>query len=238
MTEDTLDRFFHALVEALRDRKPADLSAPFTVAEIYQDLVPYRTHRDVLGFEMNGDYEHALLRLLAGQEGYLQMESEHALREIQAELDGKNPDTSLYRDFAAVDVRIVPGMVPPAEPTDDASSAEEADVEDAEISSGADTAPAPEELDALAADAAPAPDTSEGSTTFVEGAEPGTSRPAPGGAGDGACPWCRSELPDREGLAFCPFCGENQELSPCRSCGAALEADWEFCISCGAQKAR
>lgn len=237
MSQDTLQRFFHELVEALRERNPADLTGPFTVAEIYQDLVPYRTYRDVLGFEMNGDYEHALLRLLAGQEGYLELESEHALEEIRSELDGKNPDTSLYRDFAAVDVRISPGMVPPA-----GAPAIERDVEES-VAQTVETEEARStvvvgEVDSLAPDARGEPDTSDSPTTFLEGAEPGTSRPVPADAGEGVCPWCRSELPARNGLVFCPFCGENQSRMPCRSCGEALEPDWEYCISCGAQKAR
>jgi hypothetical protein len=253
MTDDTLRPFFDALVGALRERRPADLSGPFTVAEIYQDLVPYRTHRDLLGFEMNGDYEHALLQLLAGREGYLELESEHALNEIRSELDGKNPDTSLYRDFAAVDVRISSGMVPPAEapPAErgtaagedvDASAADGTGADGSDEDHAGDAARATafpiDEVDSLAPDAGDAPDTSHAPTTFVEGAEPGTSRPVPATVEKGVCPWCRSDLPAREGLTFCPFCGEDQSRAPCRSCGEALEPDWEFCISCGAQKGR
>lgn len=251
MTHDTLQRFFDALVEALRERSPSAPSAPFTVAEIYQDLVPYRTHRDVLEFEMNGDYEHALLRLLAGQGGYLRLESEHALSEIREELAGRNPDTSLYRDFAAVDVRIEPGMVPDAAAKGasaeeaggreaDGSDADEADANDPDDSGGGGAAAgvALGEMDSLAPDAGEVPDTSDAATTFVEGADPGTSEPVAAEPEGGVCSWCRSELPAREGLVYCPFCGENQSRSPCRSCGEALEPDWEFCISCGAKKGR
>jgi len=121
MTDTPLQRFHTALVEALRERSPADLARPFTVAEIYQDLVPYRTHRDRLGVEMNGDYEHLLLRLLAGEEGYLHLESEAALREIREELDALDPNTGLYREFAAVDVRLAPERIPEAAGPEEAS---------------------------------------------------------------------------------------------------------------------
>jgi len=229
VTDDTLQRFFHALVDALRERSPSDLSGPFTVAEIYQDLVPYRTHRDRLGVEMNGDYEHALLRLLAGHGDYLRIESEHALKEIRTELEGLNPNTSVYRDFAAVDVRIDSDALP-----DEGDLVTEPD-EDFVM----------ETVASLADDAGAVPDTSEAETAFVDGAAPGTSEPVPGeadrdgaGAGpgsaaSGSCGWCGAELPERDGVVFCPFCGENQALAPCGSCGEALEADWEFCISCG-----
>ena len=112
MSEQVLNRFHGALVEALRQRDPEHLGRPFTVAEIYQDLVPYGAYRDVLGVEMNGDYEHALLRLLSGEGDFLEMESEHALREIREELESVNPNTGLYREFAAVDVRLNPAQVP------------------------------------------------------------------------------------------------------------------------------
>lgn len=229
MTDDTLHRFFRALIDALRERSPGDVSGPFTVAEIYQDLVPYRTHRDRLGVEMNGDYEHALLRLLAGHGDYLRIESEHALKEIRTELEGLNPNTSVYRDFAAVDVRIDPNALP----------------DDGDLVTDPDDEFVMETVASLADDAGAAPDTSEAETAFVDGAAPGTSEPVPSeaeeaastaaaeSAASGACRWCGADLPERDDVVFCPFCGENQALVPCGSCGEALEADWEFCISCG-----
>jgi len=110
----TLDRFFRSLVEEIRDRHPEYLSSSFTVAEIYQNLVPYRTHRDLLGVEMNSDYEDTLLRLLSGEGEYLVLESEPARRTIQAELRSKNPNTTIYREFAAAEVRLAPSRIPAA----------------------------------------------------------------------------------------------------------------------------
>ena len=89
MTSDTselLSRFHRALVREIREVRPDYLVESFTVAEIYQNLVPYRSHRDVIGVEMNGDYEDALLRLLAGEGDYLFLESDVARREIREEL--------------------------------------------------------------------------------------------------------------------------------------------------------
>ena len=56
---DVLARFHQALVEEIRSQRPEYLDGPFTVAEIYQNLVPYGSHRDRIGVEMNGDYEDA-----------------------------------------------------------------------------------------------------------------------------------------------------------------------------------
>ncbi|MFO8175901.1 MAG: zinc-ribbon domain-containing protein [Longimicrobiales bacterium] len=109
--QDVLERFHRALVREISSSNPEALTTPFSVAEIYQNLVPYRTHRDEIGVEMNGDYEHALLRLLAGEGGFLTIESGTARQEIQEELDSPNPNTALYRDFAAADVVLNPDKV-------------------------------------------------------------------------------------------------------------------------------
>ena len=106
--QEVLGRFHRALVREIHNRNPEHLNAPFSVAEIYQNLVPYRTHRDEIGVEMNADYEHALLRLLAGDGDFLTIESKTARQELRDELDSPNPNTGLYRDFAAVDVQLNP----------------------------------------------------------------------------------------------------------------------------------
>jgi RNA polymerase subunit RPABC4/transcription elongation factor Spt4 len=106
MTDALLERFHRVLVEEIRARRPDDLAGPFTVAEIYQNFVPYGSHRDRIGVEINGDYEDALIRLLAGEGDYLVLDSEPALRDLRAELKRSSPDTGIYREFAAVDVRL------------------------------------------------------------------------------------------------------------------------------------
>lgn len=114
MTHDQseiLRRFHTVLVREIQTNNPDYLSGPFSVAEIYQNLVPYRTHRDQIGVEMNADYEHALLQLLAGEGDFLTIESRTARQEIREELDSANPNTGLYRDFAAADVRLNPDKV-------------------------------------------------------------------------------------------------------------------------------
>lgn len=258
MTDDTLPRFYQALVEALRERSPADLERPFTVAEIYQDLVPYRTHRDDLGFEMNADYEHALLRLLAGEGGFLRLESEHALRDIRAELEEKDPNTTVYRDYAAVDVRIDPfvlrsgnGDSSEAFESEDGADAPEAGEERLEVSTEsaffAGEEPAASDADmsdseqASDMESAEAEDTQPTATLAVAAASTATPTASTGATivtgEDDHCAWCRSELPSGRTVLYCPYCGQDQSLLPCRSCGEALEQDWQFCITCGAQAA-
>lgn len=100
----TLERFFRTLVEAARTRRSAGVRTPLTVAEIYEDLLPYRLARREVGFEMNGDYEHALMLLLAGEGDFVQLAPSEAQRELRRELESAHPDVSLYRKFAGCDV--------------------------------------------------------------------------------------------------------------------------------------
>jgi hypothetical protein len=106
MSDQVLERFHRALIEEIQTQRPEYLTSAFSVAEIYQNLVPYGSHRDRIGVDMNGDYEDALIRLLAGEGGYLILGSEPALRDLRAELETPHPNTGLYREFAAVDVRL------------------------------------------------------------------------------------------------------------------------------------
>ena len=126
MTNDIVARLHLALVQALRNRGPDALDRPVTVAEIYQDLIPYRVARAVAGVELNADYEHALLRLFAGEGGRVRLEPATAREELLRELNSPNPNVSLYRKFAACDAWItVPpelGRQPQASPASGAES--------------------------------------------------------------------------------------------------------------------
>lgn len=231
---DVLARFHRTLVEEIRARRPDYLGAPFTVAEIYQDLVPYGTHRDRIGVEMNGDYEDALLRLLAGEGGYLKLQSEPALEDIRAELESSNPNTGLFREYAAVDVRLNQDKVEGQEAVSVADLAPAEATGDFPSESPAAAPPAEEPAPA----AAPAPDTESGAVTGLEPGGGPTAPEEPGAAGrPDACPWCRAELPSRENLNFCPFCGTDIHVVPCPGCGEELEPEWRFCISCGTEVA-
>lgn len=109
--DEVLQRFFASLVRRIQELHPDRLEAPFTVAEIYQNLVPYRTHREEIGVALSADYEHALLRLLGGEGEYLILDSPPARAEIRRELESPDPNTGLYREFAAADVRLNPEKV-------------------------------------------------------------------------------------------------------------------------------
>jgi hypothetical protein len=266
-------RLHEALVDEIRVRRPASLGAPFTVAEIYQELVPYRTHRDAIGAAMNGDYEHALLRLLAGEGGYVILDSEPARKRLEEELASPNPNTGIFREYAALDVKLNPLYVPaqifppevstpsPAEAIAASGRAPAASLLDlaGELDGPIRTAPqSPPPLTRPAAPASPGPGQAPAPAPEVRTPEPPKAEePAPAmsretvpaaaaattqesseeakASGPTTCLWCRADLPQRESLRFCPFCGTDVKLVPCQACGEELEPEWRFCIACGTQ---
>jgi len=307
-TSDILDRFHQVLLQEISESRPEYLTEPFTVAEIYQNLVPYRSHRDLIGVEMNGDYEDVLLRLLAGEGDYLILDSEVARREIREELESPNPNTGLFRDFAAADVRLNPARIssgteavggrsnavpeagdvtlptgrgveePEAIDITDLRPDGDADVdrlEAAEVGGPADDGVIGHIEMAEGGFLMAVPDPRQeaeglgyGSPGMSEGAGDAPSRfadesdvpggrteeqperwsaslaapetdeaPAPGdqAASSSACHWCRQNLPMRQVLNFCPFCGSDLRLFPCPKCGEEIEPGWQFCVSCGTE---
>ena len=212
-------RLFDALVSEIHKRWPEYLHSRFTVAEIYQNLIPWRTHRDTMGIANSGEYEQALLRLLAGEGDYLTLESKAARDEIQAELECRSPNTGIYRDFAAVGVRLNQSRLPL--PNDGA--ARQATVKPDAIGRHGFVAGERE------------PDTNGGAAFDL--AAPGGAQAAPGSEVC-ACAGCTRELPGIEGVQFCPFCGQNVRVVACLACGMKVEADWTYCVGCGTRAER
>lgn len=262
--DDVVVRRFHrVLVDEIRRESPEYLTQAFTVAEIYQSLVPYRSHRDQIGVELNGDYEAALLQLLSGQGNYLELESEPARARIQRELKSSNPNTGMYRDYAAVQVRLNPERIPEpgADPIVDPSEAgserggNRSDESDggSEVQSlpGRGGAGGPKSAGSSGADPTKSSSTSGDATEgkASKSSHPGSrvdaaskeksgtgSKPAgprPRTSPPEECPDCQSALPDRESLRFCPFCGTNVFIMPCGECGEVLERAWLYCVACG-----
>jgi hypothetical protein len=223
-----LERFHRTLIEEIQTQRPEYLTGPFTVAEIYQNLVPYSSHRDRIGVRMNGDYEDALLRLLAGEGGYLVLESDPALRDLRAELGTPNPNTGLYREYAAVDVRLNQASLDLALLAEGMPSDLSEEMASGQPLSVADLAPSESASDALSI-------VPPGVDVFQERMP---AAKAPSAETPNACLWCRAELPTRGNLNFCPFCGTDLKVVPCNDCGEELEPEWRFCIACGVEVMR
>lgn len=210
MTTDTVvARLHRALVEALWARGPDALERPVTVAEIYQDLIPYRAVRGLAGVEMNADYEHALFRLLAGENGHIRLEPAAAQEELRRELQSPNPNVTLYRKFAACDAWVAA----PSDRTATAGPRQETS------------------MDGPAGRTAPA---GRAQADAAEGAGAPTAPAAPAaGESRTVCAFCSKRLPSGRAVRFCPFCGMDQERRPCRTCGEVLDRGWLYCITCG-----
>jgi hypothetical protein len=102
---DDLDRLVRRLVQNVRNSYPQYLSQPVEVSELYQTLIPYRHNRTELEIETNQDYEAALCQLLSGERGYATGDS--AMQDaMRKELSSPNPNTAVFRDFAAARVTL------------------------------------------------------------------------------------------------------------------------------------
>jgi len=105
---DDVERLFERLVEVLAGRAPHLLDGSIPVSDLYERLVPYRTHRTSLGFDTNQDYEMALLRLLAGEHGLADLEQEDARQVLGKEARSVNPNPGAFRAYGTARVRLNP----------------------------------------------------------------------------------------------------------------------------------
>jgi RNA polymerase subunit RPABC4/transcription elongation factor Spt4 len=229
-----VSRLHQALVDAIRQHRPTHTQQPISVAEIYQELVPYRNVRSLLGVEMNADYEYALLRLLAGEGGYARLEPAEAREALRLEIGSPNPNVSLYRKFAGCDVfldleavperstRSFPGEIGLAGNTPGASELEAPSFVPARAPSVRSPFVYSQIEDANGRQAAPPAD--EEPRAWSEGELEVSA----------TCGFCHAPLPDDRAINFCPFCGTDQRGLACAGCGEVLEAGWRFCPSCGA----
>ena len=204
---DLLDRLYDQLVQAAR-RAPYDARRDFTIGEVYQHLIPYRSIRSELGLWELAAYEHALLRLLSGERGYLSIPDATVQEEIRRELGSPNPILGVYRDYPTVEIRVESGS--------------------------AEATPAPAHAGSPARDvASPEPPAPPASTTEPA---PATAPSLASSPPPDRCRGCSTLLPVVPDLRFCPTCGADQLEAPCVECGALLKAEWNFCIRCGTSR--
>lgn len=229
MTDD-LDRMFHLLVTSMMSRSPDTLTRPFAVADLYQDILPYRLFRRELGLDTNQDYEMTLLELLSGARGYLVVD-ERTADTLRRELASPNPDPSVFRQFSTTQVSISPDAL--------------AEVARAQAGDAAhDRASRPVQTSERAEMPRPEPPRAEtpraagpsGAMSAIPDAAPRTPAsgrlpitPAPGES----CRFCGGALPPGRPLIFCPHCGQDQTVLHCQACGAELEVGWNYCTTCG-----
>jgi hypothetical protein len=258
---DALDRTFQHLINTIQARYPAYLTQPFDVAELYQNILPYRHHRRELGLETNQDYELVLLQLLSGARDYFIVQQEMRDR-LGRELTLPNPDPGAFREFSTAQIALSPAAVRrfqsgsaaaavAAEPVLAGTSQSSAtDITQrvstiprtstqppsstspkSAASSSSATAPS------LVAQAAPrrAPITTTASTGPRAAAIPATTRGMQTIVPQSGeqCRYCNGVLPTGKRITFCPHCGQNLTVVNCMACGTELELGWKFCTTCG-----
>jgi len=232
---DDLDRLFRHVVNTLGSQDPARLRAPFEIAELYQRIVPYRSAKLNLRFDSIEDYEMAILRLLAGERGYVTVQPADIQELLRAETDGVNPYPGAFREYAAATMTLDRKAVQQFLEQDTAYAPPEVRAAAMTELPPAEDAPseaAPDE------DRPPSSTASTDDATTHEGAREAS---ASGDAGlvfqtvdrGPRCPHCDGELPLYRRAVFCPHCGRQLEERKCTRCGGHLEDGWKFCLSCG-----
>ena len=214
-TVDELDRLFSLLVGALA--RETRVAVPFPASDVYERLVPYRSNRSRLNVATHQDYEMAVLRLLAGERNYVQLEPETVREAMQREIATINPDPAYFRSFpdaqvmvngrAAERVLLADRAYAPATPQDD---------EELVDTTGENPVPVP----------------------FVPPAAfhtPKSPAPRPKDAlAPDQCEFCGGVLPANREARFCPHCGQPQEGQlRCPGCGNDVDVGWAYCLSCG-----
>jgi hypothetical protein len=211
---DELDRLFGCLVESLVATGPGRLAVPFIAAELYERLVPYRSNRARLNVATHQDYEMTVLRLLAGERGYAQLEPADVQEALRREAESQNPETGVFRSFPDAQVMInrlaaerflkaerafAPPLSTAPAISDGESDEETENEEEPEVAS-------------------------TGSHFSFDESE----------ASSPQCAYCGGTLPAIRKVNFCPHCGQppSGELR-CPACGSEVDVGWAYCVGCG-----
>jgi predicted RNA-binding Zn-ribbon protein involved in translation (DUF1610 family) len=193
---DDLDRLVRRLVQNVRNSHPQYLSQPVEVSELYQTLIPYRHNRTELEIETNQDYEAALCQLLSGERGYATGDS--AMQDaMRKELSSPNPNTAVFRDYAAARVTLTAEAV-------------------------RHFADSPTSLQRGAPSSTPRASSAAASTTSAAGACRYCGGTLPDGRRVLFCPSCGQNLM----VQRCPACGTELEIhwKYCITCGRGVAA--------------
>ena len=192
-----VDRLFRRLVEVLASGGHQRLREPFDLASLYQRIIPYRAHRGALRFDTNEDYEMALLRLLAGEGGYVEVEPAEVAEALAAEARSVNPNPGAFRSYGEARARLSFKAVKELMEADEPY----APTIEAEVRK-----PAPTPAPSTAPESGVAPETC-----------PQCSGRLPTGRVINFCPHCGGNVKVRD----CPQCGTPLDLDwrHCVSCG-------------------
>ncbi len=209
---------------------------PIAVKEILDTLAPYRQVRAHAIVDTNDDYLLLVMRLLAGEGGYVDAES--AVRTAcAAELTSPNPDLFVVRSHGHATVRLT-GLR--------SSAGASASAPASAPTPASAPAPSPAPAPAVAPEIPPPPAAPPAPSPIPESApiadlpevivDTPEQPPAPSDTDAGpSCVACAHPLPADRDIRFCPWCGVDQTIKRCPGCGSELETTWRFCVTCGRQ---
>ncbi|MFV1985634.1 MAG: zinc-ribbon domain-containing protein [Gemmatimonadota bacterium] len=205
-----------------------------TLQRLLEDHLAYSRVRPELQMTGKGEYDVAILRLLADRT-LLQVDPAVAAA-ARRELESPEPELAFADVLAERLVRLrSPDDRLPAEAGTEGGDEDEgedvpvpSDTPAFELVSGDE----PPEGPPAAEDGEPGP----GPESPERAPEPDLapqpeSVPEPAPTGD--CWACMETLPTRDVVRFCPHCGVDQEAPRCTACGDRLEPGWAFCPRCG-----
>ena len=217
-----LERFFRRIVTNLAAADARRLREPVPLADIPVSIVPYRTNRRALQVDTSEEYEMVLLRLCAGEGGYVRTDPEQVRQKFEAEARSANPDLEVLHRFEDVSILLRPDRVDRAlRPIPRRSS-------HADLALHSHRLIERHRGDGRGGDGRGG----DGRSSDVRGGgRRGESRRSDEPAGS-QCVYCGGALPDRP-VNFCPHCGQSQVATVCSGCHAEVEPGWRHCVNCG-----
>jgi hypothetical protein len=241
---DDLTRFARRLVEQLSEGSEG-AHRPVAVSLVREKLLPYRVHRRALQLDSVEDYETVLLRLVAGERGFVRTMPPAAALRCQQELAGANPDLGVLDEVAESTIQftsLAAAQVVGDEPEDGDGGKGKGEGTSAKAATPP-SSPRPEvrarrtaEIRPVAAPPPPPPAPAS-PRTAPPPPIPDQPMPEPAKAADTVatgCPQCRKSIPAGRKVVFCPWCGERLIPFACPRCRTELDSAWQHCITCGA----
>jgi Double zinc ribbon len=203
-----LERFFRQLVRNLASTDPARLHRPIPLQDVLHGIVPYRTNRRALQLDTSEEYELVVMRLCAGEGGFVRADPEEGRARFAKELASPNPDLGVLHQVEnlVLALRSEP-LARALGPERELEFAPPTPIQDSlPAVTEPPTVPEPEEL------------------------------PEPESAVDESphCIYCGGALPVHRTVNFCPHCGQNQRVIQCPDCRTEVEPGWRHCVNCGA----
>ncbi len=213
---DEVARMFRRLVEVLANQGRVHDFILFP--ELYEKVIPYRSNRTSLQFDTNQDYEMTLLRLLSGEQGFVEVDPPEVATILSLEARSINPDPAAFRRFDKARAKLSQQAV-------------------REILAAHDAYAPPTPLDEIPLiDQLELPPAVEGRLApppRIEFDEPEPTAAPAAGPFPEQCPQCSKKLPSARAVNFCPHCGGNVKVRDCPQCGTQLDLDWRHCVTCG-----